>query len=171
MPFNFVTISSKRARSPISQYSNIQPAAIKNIFRKTFLFTSITQTPFHIEYGGKKGDDSFDGKDLLVKDVDKADKLFRSIEETMDSDYGLKTDRQRFHDTSSPDIFLRKLANTSNVNGFVLRIAWSVFLWNARKIEIAKTLAQLLKQQIEGQSLPECADLKVKDIGYQDYID
>ena len=128
-------------------------------------------TQFHIEYGGKKGDDSFDGKDLLVKDIDKADKLFRCIEETMDSDYGLKTDRQRFHDTSSPDIFLRKLTNASNVNGFVLRIAWSVFLWNARKIEIAKTLAQLLKQQIEGQSLPECADLKVKDIGYQDYID
>lgn len=128
-------------------------------------------TQFHIEYGGKKGDDSFNGKDLLVKDVDKADKLFRSIEETMDSDYGLKTDRQRFHDTSSPDIFLRKLDNASNVNGFVLRIAWSVFLWNARKIEIAKTLAQLLKQQIEGQSLPECADLKVKDIGYQNYID
>lgn len=128
-------------------------------------------TQFHIEYGGKKGDDSFDGKDLLVKDIDKADKLFRCIEETMDCDYGLKTDRQRFHDTSSPDIFLRKLANASNVNGFVLRIAWSVFLWNARKIEIAKTLAQLLKQQIEGQSLPECVDLKVKDIGYQNYID
>lgn len=128
-------------------------------------------TQFHIEYGGKKGDDSFDGKDLLVKDIDKADKLFRCIEETMDSDYGLKTDRQRFHDTSSPDIFLRKLTNASNVNGFVLRIAWSVFLWNARKIEIAKTLAQLLKQQIEGQSLPECTDLKVKDIGYQNYID
>ena len=100
-----------------------------------------------------------------------ADKLFRRIEETMDSDYSLKTDRQRFHDTSSPDIFLRKLTNASNVNGFMLRIAWSVFLWNSRKIEIAKTLAEVIKDEIEGTELQECQDLKIKDIGYQNYID
>lgn len=128
-------------------------------------------TQLHIEYGGKKGDDSFDGTDLLVKDIDKADKLFRRIEETMNSDYSLKTDRQRFHDTSSPDIFLRKLTNASNVNGFILRIAWSVFLWNSRKIEIAKTLAEVIKDEIEGTELQECQDLKIKDIGYQNYID
>ena len=127
-------------------------------------------TQFHIEFGGKKGDETFGGTDLFVKDIAKADKVFRSIEEAMDG-YGLKTDRQRYHDTSSPDVYLRKLDNASQVNGFVLRIAWSVFLWNARKIEIAKTLAQLLKQEIEGLDLPECPDLKIKDIGYSDYID
>lgn len=127
-------------------------------------------TQFHIEFGGKKGDETFGGTDLFVKDIAKADKVFRSIEEAMDG-YGLKTDRQRYHDTSSPDIYLRKLDNASQVNGFVLRVAWSVFLWNARKIEIAKTLAQLLKQEIEGLDLPECPDLNIKDIGYSDYID
>ena len=128
-------------------------------------------TKFHIEYGGKKGDEGFEGTDLLVKDTAKADKLFSELEETMDMRYGFKTDRQRYHDTSSPDIFLRKLNNAANVNGFVLRIAWSVFLWNAQKIDVARTLAQVLKQQIEGLGLPDCPDLKVKDIGYQDYID
>ena len=128
-------------------------------------------TQIHIEYGGKKGSEGFEDADLLIKDITKADQLFRNIEETMDCTYGLKTDRQRYHDTSSPDIFMRKLENASLVNGFVLRIAWSVLLWNARKIEIAKTLAQILKQQLEGMGLPDCNDLKTKDIGYHDYTD
>ena len=89
----------------------------------------------------------------------------------MDCRYGIKTDRQRYHDTSSPNIFQRKLKNAAQTNGFVLRIAWSVFLWNTQKIDVAKTLAQVLKQQIEGLDLPDCPDLKVKDIGYQDYTD
>ena len=128
-------------------------------------------TKFHIGYGGKKGDEGFEGTDLLVKDTAKADKLFSELEETMDIRYGINTDRQRYQDTSSPDIFIRKLDNAAHVNGFVLRIAWSVFLWNSQKIDVAKTLAQVLKQQIEGLELPDCPDLKVKDIGYQDYID
>jgi hypothetical protein len=128
-------------------------------------------TQLHIEYGGRKGDEGFGGKDLLVKDTGKADKLFCELEQAMESLYGLKTDRQKYHDTSSPDIFQRKLKNAAQTNGFVLRIAWSVFLWNAQKIEIAKTLAEVLKKQIEGMDLPDCPDLKVKDIGYQDYVD
>ena len=107
----------------------------------------------------------------MVKDIEKADKLFSELEQTMDIRYGYKTDRQRYHDTSSPDIFQRKLNNAAEINGFVLRIAWSVFLWNAQKIDVAKTLAQVLKQQIEGLDLPDCPDLKVKDIGYQYYIE
>ena len=127
-------------------------------------------TQFHIEYGGAKGDETFGGEDLFVKDIAKADKVFKAIEEAMDG-YGKKTDRQRYYDTSSPDIYLRKLDNAAQINGFVISIAWSVFLWDARKIQIAQTLAQVLKQEIEGLDLPECPDLKIKDIGYQNYID
>ena len=128
-------------------------------------------TQLHVEYGGKKGDEGFHGTDLLVKDIEKANKLFCELEETMDCRYGIKTDRQRYHDTSSPNIFLRKLKNAALTNGFVLRIAWSVLLWNTQKIDVAKTLAQVLKRQIEGLDLPDCPDLKIKDIGYQDYTD
>ena len=127
-------------------------------------------TQFHIEYGGEKGDETFGGKDLFVKDIAKADKVFKAIEDAMDG-YGKKTDRQRYYDTSSPDIYLRKLDNAAQINGFVISIAWSVFLWDARKIQIAQTLAQVLKQEIEGLDLPECPDLKIKDIGYKNYID
>lgn len=128
-------------------------------------------TQFHIEYGGVKGDESFSGTDLLVKDIDKADVLFTDIERTMENAYGFKTDRQRYHNTSSPNIFLRKLENSKKVNGFVLRIAWSVFLWNSRKMEIAKTLADVLNRDItqhECQSFD--GEMKLKGIGYNDYL-
>ena len=127
-------------------------------------------TQFHIEYGGVKGDESFNGTDLLVKDIDKADALFRDIESTMEDAYGFKTDRQRYHDTSSPNIFLRKLENSKKVNGFVLRIAWSVFLWNSRKMEIAQSLADVLNRNIRKEKVhPVDNELKVKNIGYSDY--
>ena len=128
-------------------------------------------TQFHIEYGGVKGDESFNGTDLLVKDIDKADALFRDIESTMEDAYGFKTDRQRYHDTSSPNIFFRKLENSKKVNGFVLRIAWSVFLWNSRKMEIAKSLADVLNRNIRSNrdyQLDE--ELMVKGMGYNDYL-
>ena len=127
-------------------------------------------TQFHIEYGGVKGDESFSGTDLLVKDIDKADALFTDIESTMEDAYGFKTDRQRYHNTSSPNIFLRKLEHSKKVNGFVLRIAWSVFLWNSRKMEIAQSLADVLNRNIRKEKVhPVDNELKVKNIGYSDY--
>jgi hypothetical protein len=128
-------------------------------------------TQFHIEYGGVKGDESFSGTDLLVKDIDKADALFTDIEGTMENTYGFKTDRQRYHNTSSPNLFLRKLENSKKVNGFVLRIAWSVFLWNSRKMEIAKTLADVLNRDIRQNKCQFFDDeMNVKGIGYNDYL-
>lgn len=128
-------------------------------------------TQFHIEYGGVKGDESFSGTDLLVKDIDKADALFTDIEGTMENTYGFKTDRQRYHNTSSPNLFFRKLENSKKVNGFVLRIAWSVFLWNSRKMEIAKTLADVLNRDIRQNKCQLFDDeMNVKGIGYNDYL-
>lgn len=128
-------------------------------------------TQFHIEYGGAKGDSGFDGADLLVKDIPSADKLFCDLESTIEQQYGFKTDRQKYHSTNSPDLFMRKLANHKNINAFVLRIAWSVFLWNSRKIEIAKTLAEIINRNVGSPNVCICSDLKIKDVGFQGYTD
>jgi hypothetical protein len=107
----------------------------------------------------------------LVKDIDKADVLFTDIESTIENTYGFKTDRQMYHNTSRPNIFLRKLENSRKVNGFVLRIAWSVFLWNSRKMEIAKTLADVLNRNIRPNKDYQIDDeLMSKGIGYSDYL-
>lgn len=129
-------------------------------------------TQFHILYGGAKGDETFAGSDLLVKDIDKADKLFTDLENVMDSQFGFKTDRQRYHSSASPDIFLRKLDNSSAVNGFVLRIAWSVLLWSSRRMEVAKTIAEVIqKDLLPGSQINNDPDLGVKSMGYSDYAD
>jgi len=121
---------------------------------------------FHIEYGGVKGNDTFNGSDLLVKDYAVADKLFAEMECVLDTSYGFKMDRQRYHDTTSPTLFMRKLDNAQNINAFVLRIAWSVFLWNSRRMEVAKSLAEIISRNLGVSQIPRCADLKTKGIGF-----
>ena len=129
-------------------------------------------TQFHIEYGGAKGDPTFNGNDILVKDLEKADRLFCELENTMDSIYGFKTDRQRYHSTTSSNLFLRKLANADAVNSFILRIAWSVFLWNSHKMEVAKVIAEVIHKNIQpDMPLHNDTELKYKNIGYSDYTD
>lgn len=129
-------------------------------------------TQFHIEYGGAKGDPTFNGNDILVKDLEKADRLFCELENTMDSIYGFKTDRQRYHSTTSSNLFLRKLANADAVNSFILRIAWSVFLWNSHKMEVAKVIAEVIHKNIQpDMPLHNDTELKNKNIGYSDYTD
>ena len=128
-------------------------------------------TQLHIGFGGPKGDPTFGAPDLLVKDTAKADKLFNDIEATVQSKYGFLTDRQKYHSTDSPDLFIRKLTNAASVNAFVLRVAWSVLLWNPKKIEIAQTLAEVINRNIGDPDRCICQELKVKDIGFSDYDD
>ena len=128
-------------------------------------------TQFHIEYGGAKGDPSFDGADLLVKDIPMAKMLFKDLESTLQDKYGFETDRQIYHSTTGQDLFMRKLENSKNVNSFVLRIAWSVFLWNSRKMEIAKTLAEIINRNVGNSEIGICSDLKMKDVGFLGYND
>lgn len=128
-------------------------------------------TQFHIGFGGPKGDSTFEIPGLLVKDIAKADQLFTDIENAVQSKYGFLTDRQKYHSSDSPDLFVRKLENADSVNAFVLRIAWSVLLWNPKKIEIAQTLAEVINRNIGNPDRGICQELKVKDIGFSDYND
>ena len=128
-------------------------------------------TQFHIGFGGPKGDSTFEIPGLLVKDIAKADQLFTDIENAVQSKYGFLTDRQKYHSSDSPDLFVRKLKNADSVNAFVLRIAWSVLLWNPKKIEIAQTLAAVINRNIGNPDRCICQELKVKDIGFSDYND
>lgn len=123
----------------------------------------------HIEYGGKKGDSTFDAPDLLVKDIPAASRLFDELADVLDGKYGFQTDRQAYHSTDSPQLFMRKLDNASKVNGFVLRIAYSAFLWNSRRVDIAKTIADVLQRNITGKELSVTPEMKLKDFGFRGY--
>ena len=121
----------------------------------------------HISYGGKKDDESLDAPGVLIKDKKTAKAMFDEIEETLDIKFGIKSDRQ-YHDTSSPNIFLRKLSNIDSINGLMFRIAWSCMYWDSRRIQIAQAMADIIKKHVAPDETNYTApELKTKGIAYE----
>lgn len=127
-------------------------------------------TQIHFCYGGAKGDESFNARDLLIRDISLADKLMRSIESALNEQYGISCDRQRYHRSDQPGIFIRHLKNRDSVNSLFIRAAWSITCHDPRRTAISKTIAdeihRLIEPDKENLSLIE---LKVKGIGLSDY--
>lgn len=127
-------------------------------------------TQVHFGYGGPKDDESFEAPDLLVRDKEELRRLLSEIEANLKNEFGVSCDRQRYHQSSSSGLFIRKLKNRDNVNGLVLRIAWSLICHDPRRMAVCKTIADTIKAHIEpekeNESLPE---LKIKGLGVSDY--
>ena len=127
-------------------------------------------TQIHFGYGGDRGEESFDVKDMLIHDIPLADSVMRGIEETVESEFDLKCDRQRYHKTSHANLFVRHLANRDQVNGLVIRFAWSVICHDPRKMAVAKSVADVIRSTIEPEhSCTEWDELKTKALGYDGY--
>ena len=125
-------------------------------------------TQVHLTYGGKKGDASLDAPEVVIHDKETALSMFEEIESALERQFGVKTDRQQFHDSANSKLFMRHLTNADNVNGLMIRIAWSCMYWDSRRIQIAQTMAEMIRKYVEpeevGYTDPE---LKVKDIAYE----
>ena len=116
----------------------------------------------HFEYGGKKGEDSFASDLASSEDLQK---LYNAISVSLKEQYGIKTSNQKYHDTSSPRNFYRKIGQP--VNGLMLRIAWSVTCWDYRHIQIAATMADIIHHELDSNNMKYRPDnLKQKTIGY-----
>ena len=125
----------------------------------------------HLGYGNEREDASLDSATSLIHDKACAEQLFADIEATMDADFNIKTDRQKYHSTASPKLFLRQLPNIKDINGLVVRIAWSCTAWDSRRMLIAKTLSDIFNRNLQPNNIPaEDRELKVKGIGYNDYL-
>lgn len=126
-------------------------------------------TQIHLSYGGKKDDPSLDAPTVFIKDKEMADAMFTDIEDTLEKEFSIFTDRQ-YHDTTSPKLFMRKLKNLDSVNGLIIRMAWSCTYWDSRRILLAKTIADIINKHVNPE-LGEYIDpeLKQKGIGYEDY--
>ena len=127
-------------------------------------------TQFHFGIGGKKGDESYNGEDLVVTDIAKYDALYSEFAQHVESEYGLTCDHQRFHDSSNKRLFIRKLSTRANVNAIMLRVAWSVSCWDSRRIAIAKSMAEIFSRHLDPNSLDvDSPELKQKGEGFNDY--
>lgn len=126
-------------------------------------------TQFHFTYGGKKGDETYNGENLTIHDFDRFDSLYKDLSSQLESVYGYKSDCQRYHDTTNPKLFVRHLEHPEKINAVMLRIAWSVTCWDMRRIQIAKLMSDNFAKHIEGEIKPYSSELKIKGIGYGDY--
>ena len=127
-------------------------------------------TQFHFSIGGKKGDESFNGEDLVVTDIAKYEALYSEFAQYFESEYGLNCDHQRFYDSSNKRLYIRKLSTRANVNAIMLRVAWSVSCWDSRRIAIAKSMAEIFSRHLDPNSLDiDSPELKHKGEGFNDY--
>lgn len=122
----------------------------------------------HFGIGGKKGDERFEGENLLVKDLTTYRELYEEISRVVKAEMDLNTSHQRRYDTSNKRMVLRQI-NAPGANHVVLRIEWDKVLWDPRRILLACMIAKSIKKIIEGKELDPPAILKKKDIGYNGY--
>ena len=125
-------------------------------------------TIFHFSAGGAKGDERFEGENLIVKDMQAYRTFYEDVTSVLEKNFGLTSDHQRYHNVTSANVFARKYEKGKGaVNNIVLRIAWSACLWDSRRIAIAKTIADALNRHFENDVTKEYnPELKIKRSGY-----
>ncbi len=125
-------------------------------------------TQLHFTYGAKEGDETYNDPNITLNDTETFDTLFNDFSYLLEHKYGLLADKQRYHNNSRPTFFARHLEH--KVNAVCLRIAWSVTCRDTRAILLAQDFAQAINKHINHTDNPDVPELKVKDIGYDGYI-
>ena len=125
-------------------------------------------TIFHFSAGGAKGDERFEGENLIVKDMQAYRAFYEDVTSVLEKNFGLTSDHQRYHNVTSPNVFARKYEEgKGSENNIVLRIAWSACLWDSRRIAIAKIIADALNRHFENDVTKGYnPELKIKRSGY-----
>lgn len=125
-------------------------------------------TQFHFSAGGKKGDESFEGDNLLVQDMATYRAFYEDLSAELKTKFNLDSDHQKYHGATSSNIFARRYsAGKECKNNILLRTAWSACLWDSNRISIAKTIADAINKHLNsGNEIAYDAELKVKRLGY-----
>ena len=126
------------------------------------------ETHVHLEIGGKKGDERTSGDDLFIRD----EATYLTLREQLATalkPFDMMLDHQRFHNSSSPNNFIRRMGLLECSNNVVMRIEWDKILWSSRRIELAAAMAKSLAQAITHTPVPPISSLPKKDIGFRGY--
>ncbi len=125
-------------------------------------------TYFHFSAGGAKGVEHFEEEGLVVKDIDAYREFYQEISAKLSAEFGLDSDHQRYHASTSPNLFARKYKEGCGAqNNIICRIAWSACLWDMRRIAMAKTMADILNKHFGiGEDVTYDSSLTAKMCGY-----
>ena len=125
-------------------------------------------TQFHYVIGKAKGDETYDDPRITIKDISSFDALYKDVTGSIEQQFGLLSDCQKYHAGTSPKNIARHI---DCKNAFTIRIAWSVLCWDYRYLQIAQTMASCIRQHVaQGEPEPELSDLTSRvnghDCGY-----
>lgn len=123
----------------------------------------------HIGYGGPKGDGGFEAPGVLIHDFKKADAIFSAIESELKEKFNIDSERQQRYRYDNEKIYLRHLPHQERINSVIFRIAWTAFAWNPARLQLAESIADVIRRQLDPGRPVDRSELKVKNIGYSDY--
>lgn len=127
-------------------------------------------TQIHFTAGGVKGNEDINAEGLTVTDKARFKALVDDTAAIFNDKFNVGVDFQRYHGIgiNGENLYTRKLDN-KELNSFALLMAWSLSLWDSRRILVAQQLAELIARHIEGkEGLEPNAELKLKSIGYDE---
>ncbi len=132
-------------------------------------------TQFHYIIGAQKGDETYNDPNITIKDVAVFDAMYNELTETIQSQFGLNSDRHKYYG-SSPRNISRHICQGRKINAFTIRIAWSVTCWDYRNTLISKTMADIFNKHFEPEVQKEySSELTIRkpkmDYGYTFYSD
>ena len=121
----------------------------------------------HWIHGAKRGDSGYTDANITVRDTASYDAMVKEVSAKLEQDYGLKSDRQKYHAGSSKMYIGRHVqVEGKEVNACTLRMAFGVTIWNDHRIAIARDIAAIMRQQLCNRPLEEEAAWKAKGLGY-----
>ena len=130
----------------------------------------VLPTHLHFGTGGRIGQENFsDVADPLIKDRETFEELYHTISTRARKEFGLECDENRYYATHNPKMILRNL-DAPHANHIVLRIEWHKMIWDPRYMLICKMLTESLSEIILHRPLPDNPILKVKNVGFEDYL-
>lgn len=141
----------------------------KGAWSLTYLIASGANEPelptqIHFGTGNAKGDESI-GE--FIRDKETFKNFYSDLSETLKKDQNIECDCGYYHSSNNPIIFLRKFNIPDTSNNIVMRIAWSLALWDPRRLLIAKIMADKINKDLLGfEGNPDDAHMQIKQYSY-----
>ena len=173
---SYYTFSDRKNHDPhLEEYmSDLELlTSVENCWTLTLLAASGANEPtyptlLHFSAGGEKGNENFEGENFVVENMTKYKEFYLDLSQKLENEFDFKSDHQRYHNCSTKNLFARKFKDgRGSKNNIILRIAWSICLWDMRRISVAKVIAEVLNHHFESNVTKEYTDeLKKKKSGF-----
>lgn len=173
-PFSYYNIADEQGDVHVAEFLN----DIKEMQRSEhnwvvfLLSASGAEEPeypsqIHWIHGAKRGDSGYANPAITVKQTDVYDAMVKEATEMLKQQFQLESDQQKYHAGSSKMYIGRHVGvEGKEVNACTLRMAFSVTVWDDRRMNIAKEIAAVMVRQLCSREWTEDDSWKSKGMGY-----